>query len=75
MMKELLKPMMGEGGGEEETGVLGEYACEALGRGLSAAGGLGIADRIVQELSRSGIDSKAVDAKQKAAAAAHPLKH
>ena len=69
MMKELLAPMMdgdaltgaedpgadlsgGSDGGS--TGALGEFASEALGRALSERGGLGIADRIVKELSRSG---------------------
>jgi Rod binding domain-containing protein len=59
MMKELLKPMTGED--EEDansTGVLGEFASEALGRGLSAAGGLGVAHRIVQDLSQSGTSSR-----------------
>ena len=51
MMKELLKPMTstnGLDGEENETssgsgGALGEFATEALGRGLSEAGGFGIA--------------------------------
>ena len=56
MMKELLKPMsrapLEETEGED-TGVLGEFASESLARALSAGGGLGIADRIVHDLSRS----------------------
>ena len=59
MMKELLAPMnqrsaLFEDCGGEETGVLGEFASESLAGALSARGGLGIADRIVQALSRSG---------------------
>jgi len=59
MMKELLKPMMstnGLDGEENETasgsgGALGEFATEALGRGLSEAGGFGIASSIVRQLT------------------------
>ncbi|MGA9071035.1 MAG: hypothetical protein WB424_12310 [Terracidiphilus sp.] len=59
MMKELLKPMMSTNGldGEENEsasgsgGALGEFATEALGRGLSAAGGFGIANSIVKQLT------------------------
>lgn len=61
MMKELLKPMTGgdelsagEDDADEGGGVLGEFASEALGQGLSARGGFGIADEIVRSLSRSG---------------------
>ena len=62
MMKELLKPLTadnpltGEDGGLSagSQGTLGEYASEALGRSLSEHGGFGIANRIVQDLSRSG---------------------
>jgi len=62
MMKELLKPMTdGDGptGEDEDTGsgaggALGEFASEALGRALSERGGLGIANAIVGDLSRSG---------------------
>jgi len=64
MMKELLQPMtngdaltgadedgeLGAGSG----GALGEFASEALGQSLSEHGGLGIANRIVQELSHAG---------------------
>lgn len=61
MMKELLKPMSESGGlfGDEDdagagaTGALGEFATEALSRGLSERGGLGIADRIIVNLSPS----------------------
>ncbi len=59
MMKELLKPMTSGNGldGEENDsasgsgGALGEFASEALGRGLSEAGGFGIADSIVRQLT------------------------
>jgi Rod binding domain-containing protein len=59
MMKELLKPMTGEGtlaataDGTGSTGALGEFASEALGQAISRNGGFGIARCIVQELSRS----------------------
>jgi len=61
MMKELLKPMSRaslEDPDGEQTGVLGEFASESLARALSAGGGLGIADRIVHTLSRSGNSSE-----------------
>ncbi|MFZ1085917.1 MAG: hypothetical protein WAN35_13210 [Terracidiphilus sp.] len=59
MMKELLKPMTSTDGldGEENDtasgsgGALGEFASEALGRGLSEAGGFGIANSIVGQLT------------------------
>jgi peptidoglycan hydrolase FlgJ len=60
MMKELLKPMTSDRlvGGEDEDdsdvgsgGALGEFASEALGQALSQQGGLGIADRIVRDLT------------------------
>jgi Rod binding domain-containing protein len=59
MMKELLKPMISTNGldGEENEsssgsgGALGEFATEALGRGLSEAGGFGIANSIVRQLT------------------------
>jgi Rod binding domain-containing protein len=61
MMQELLKPMTEgdglEGDGDSASGsggVLGEFASEALGRGLSERGGFGIAAGIVRELSVSG---------------------
>lgn len=61
MMKELLKPLSAQKGlfGEEEAdsgsgGALTEYATEALGRAMSDHGGLGIANQIIGELSRSG---------------------
>jgi Rod binding domain-containing protein len=58
MMKELLKSLTGENDGEEgdETsgygGSLREFGAEALGRSLSARGGLGIAREIIQGLSQ-----------------------
>ena len=59
MMKELLKPMTGSDELADEDadsggGVLGEFAAEALGQGLSVGGGFGIADEVVRSLSRSG---------------------
>lgn len=59
MMKELLKPMSEstgmfedeDGAGAGATGALGEFATEALSRGLSERGGLGIAERIILDLS------------------------
>ena len=65
MMKELLAPLsqksaVFEDGTGEETGVLGQFACESLAGALSAGGGLGIANRIVHELSRSGNASASV---------------
>ena len=63
-MKELLKPMTNgdaltgtdadEGSGAGSGGALGEFASEALGQSLSERGGLGIANRIIQELSHTG---------------------
>jgi Rod binding domain-containing protein len=59
MMKELLKPLSSGSGltGEDEGSgsALGEFASEALGRALSEGGGLGIANSVVHDLSRSGI--------------------
>ena len=58
MLKELLKPLASGDGLTAErdgsTGVLGEFAAEALGRGLSEQGGFGIADRILDQFSRPG---------------------
>ena len=64
MMKELLQPMTGKdaltgqdddsGGDAGSTGALGEFASQALGQALSRAGGFGIADRIIRDLSHSG---------------------
>lgn len=61
MMKELLKHMSGgdelssdDDDADAGGGVLGEFATEALGQGLSAGGGFGIADEVVRSLSRSG---------------------
>lgn len=61
MMKELLKPLTsGDGliGSDDESdsaGALGDYAGEALGRALCEAGGFGIANCIVGQVSQSGI--------------------
>jgi Rod binding domain-containing protein len=58
MLKELLKPMTagddGQTGSDGDTGILGEFASEALGKALSQQGGFGIANRIIGQLSRSG---------------------
>ena len=59
MMKELLAPMsrgsaLFDDSEGEQTGVLGEFASESLAGALSSSGGLGLADRIVHALSRSG---------------------
>lgn len=70
MMKELLQPMLRENAlmeDSDESGsgaVLGEFAAESLGQALSQRGGFGIANRIVQELSRSGnpsVDGKVTE--------------
>lgn len=63
MMKEMLKPMTSGSTltGEDEDsdsssgsgGALGQFASEALGRGLSEHGGFGVANRIIQDLSQS----------------------
>jgi Rod binding domain-containing protein len=63
MLKELLKPMTDSDGltGAEADGsmgsggVLGQFASEALGQALSQQGGFGMADRIVAQLSHSGV--------------------
>jgi Rod binding domain-containing protein len=64
MMKELLEPMTGKdaltgedadsGGDAGATGALGEFASQALGQALSRAGGFGMANRIIQDLSHIG---------------------
>jgi Rod binding domain-containing protein len=62
MLKELLKPLAAgdsltgaaDGDGSGSAGILGEFASEALGKGLSEHGGFGIANRILSQLSRSG---------------------
>ena len=61
LMKELLKPMAGgdaltgadDASGDDSGGALSEFASESLGQSLSEAGGLGIAHRIILELSHS----------------------
>ena len=63
MLKELLKPLTAAGGlggdGSEvnSSGILGEFASEALGKALSERHGFGIADHILNQLSRPGNDS------------------
>ncbi len=69
MMKELLQPTMqgsapgsddddsaglSLGSGSGSGGALSEFASETLGQALSEHGGLGIANRIISELSRNG---------------------
>jgi len=62
MMKELLRPLTQSNKllGDEDAddtggaGTLGEFAAESLAGSLSAHGGLGIANRLISELSRSG---------------------
>jgi Rod binding domain-containing protein len=64
MMKELLNPMTNgdaltgtdadQDAGAGSGGALGEFASAALGQSLSERGGLGIANRIIQELSHTG---------------------
>lgn len=56
LMKELLKPLTA-GSDTDETGsqgALGDCAGEALGRALSRQGGFGIANRIIDQVSRTG---------------------
>ena len=60
LMKELLKPLTsGDGltGSDDDSGsngALGEYASESLGRSISMAGGFGIANRIISQVSHFG---------------------
>ena len=65
LMKELVKPLFDaksmsiEGDSNDsddggDAGVLGQYATECLARELSNHGGLGIADKIVRSLSKTG---------------------
>jgi Rod binding domain-containing protein len=73
MIKELLKPMTASDslmGGDKDAdgdagsaGTLGEFATEALGQALSRAGGFGIANRIVVELSSHGTRPESARAK------------
>lgn len=74
MMKELLKPMsagsaVGESQDDDEdggsSGALGEFASETLGRALSEAGGLGIANGILRSLSQRGNGSNFAQVKGK----------
>ena len=74
MMKELLKPLMagmaspeGEQGGSNSA--LGELAGESLGRALSLQGGFGIANRLIDQLSRSGKGASSESSSQKSAPA------
>jgi Rod binding domain-containing protein len=61
MMQELMKPLtqgasgIGEDGDDSgSNGALGGFASEALAKGLSQHGGLGIATSIIHSLSKSG---------------------
>ncbi len=64
MMKELLKPLTGgdaSQGDDEDLELssgdaLGDFASEALSRGISDRGGFGIANRIVQSFVDTGED-------------------
>ncbi len=63
MMKELLAPMAQSGDlfsdqDRDQNGILCEFASESLAGALSAGGGLGIANRIVEALSHSGNSSR-----------------
>ncbi|HEV2215254.1 MAG TPA: hypothetical protein VGR64_08200 [Terracidiphilus sp.] len=56
LMEQLLKPMTDSDGltGDSvsgSAGALGSFAAAALGRALSAEGGLGLANQIIRELS------------------------
>ena len=56
MMKELIQPMLKTDQAEDDAefeGALGQFAGESLGRSLSRAGGFGIANRIISNLSRT----------------------
>ena len=81
MMKELLRPLTAStmpGGEAESTGsntALQDFATEALGRALSAQGGLGISGRLLQALFRCGTSPEAVqngDALSMAGHKTHP---
>jgi len=56
LMKELLQPLCKSDDQDEEQaghgGALTAFAAEALATGLSGAGGLGVSQRIVREVSR-----------------------
>ncbi len=61
-MKELLAPLAQSGDvlsdpDEDQKGILCEFASESLAGALSAVGGLGIVNRIVHAVSRSGNSS------------------
>jgi hypothetical protein len=71
LMKELMAPLTrgssipGVGGNADEddsesgsAGALGEFAAEALGQAMSAAGGFGIANRILGEIGPAGGHNK-----------------
>jgi len=68
MMKEMMAPLtksttvpgVGASGSDDDDqdsgsgGALGEFASEALGKALSAAGGFGIANRVIGEIGHTG---------------------
>jgi Rod binding domain-containing protein len=57
MMKELIRPMTRFDGKDEEeasAGALSDFGGEMLGQSLSRAGGFGIANRIIADLSQDG---------------------
>jgi Rod binding domain-containing protein len=67
MMKEMMAPLtkstsvpgVGGSGSDDDQdsgsgGALGEFAAEALGKALSAAGGFGIANRVIGEIGHTG---------------------
>jgi Rod binding domain-containing protein len=67
MMKEMMAPLtkstsvpgVGGGGNDDDQdsgsgGALGEFAAEALGQALSAAGGFGIANQVIAEVGHAG---------------------
>lgn len=81
MMKELLGPLGrgapsldGSEGNGDSGGILGEYATEALGRALSQHGGLGMATRILNELSPARSESRGKQEKSWGKSERIPLK-
>jgi Rod binding domain-containing protein len=67
MLKELLRPMATSGAlagdnsdAESGSGTLNQFACESLAGALSAGGGIGIANRILQSFPGSGSNPKSV---------------
>ena len=58
LMKEFLKPLTGDDGGEDcegdsgSSGAIAEFGAESFGRALSARGGFGIARSVIESLSQ-----------------------